>query len=701
MTTTITHQPAGGMRVALRQAWQTSWALRYGVVTVGYVLGALLGLSLAMDNPHVTAVWPPTGIAVAAVVIYGPRMWPAIAVGAFASNVITGSSAETAAAIAIGNTLAPVAAGWLLRKRGFRPAMTQLKDVAGLMLIAAMGGMLISSILGTIALAAGGLIEPGRGFQTWFQWWVGDASGVSVVAPLLLALTSRDRDLLRRRRVEAGALFALTSLIAVTAFETGLPMRYLVFPLAIWAALRFQQFGSSILTFLIAAIAIWQRARGNGPFAEMSMVASALALQGFNAAVALTSLSVSAVMAERTKAQDGLRLATFELEARVERRTEELAESERRMREAQALAHIGSFHWDMVADTVNWTDEMYRIYGLDPDLFPATFQAYLASVHPEDRTRVRQTIEAAVVAKRSYDHEYRIVRPQGEVLWVHGRGAVVLDDDDRMIGLTGFCHDITQRKQIEDSWRAAFEGEREAAKRLRAVDEMKNSLLAAVSHELRTPLTVIIGVSDTLARPEIELDSDDTRYLLGRLGVHAQRLHKLLMDLLDLDRLNRGILEARPRPTEARELILRVLEALEINDHPISIEMDATTLLVDGAHIERIAENLIVNAAKHTPPGTRIWVRTERTGTGITLSVEDNGPGVPGELRDVIFEAFRQGDTPSHAPGTGIGLSLVAKFAWLNGGRAWVEERPGGGASFRVLLPAADPVQSETSAGAA
>jgi two-component system sensor histidine kinase KdpD len=274
----------------------------------------------------------------------------------------------------------------------------------------------------------------------------------------------------------------------------------------------------------------------------------------------------------------------------------------------------------------------------------------------------------------------------------------VLDDAGRMVALAGFCHDITERKNVEDSLRSAFEGERKAAKRLREVDEMKNSLLAAVSHELRTPLTVIIGVSDTLARPEVRLDSDDTRYLLGRLGAHAQRLHRLLMDLLDLDRLNRGILEARPRPTDLRELVERVLEALEIPKHPISVELDPTVLFVDAAHVERIVENLLVNAAKHTPSGTRVWVRTEESQSGITLIVEDDGPGVPQELREVVFEPFRQGETPSHAPGTGIGLSLVARFARLNGGNAWVQGRPGGGSSFRVRFPIRD---ESASAGAA
>ena len=699
MTVQTQQAAAGGTMGSLRQAWTSSSALRLGVLAAAYIVGAQLGLSLAVENPNVTVVWPPTGIAVAAVVLYGPKMWPGIALGAFMSNVLNGAPAETAAAITIGNTIAPVLAGSLLRRGGFRPAMTRLKDVASLVFIAALGCMLISSILGTLALALGGLIDPGRVVPTWFEWWVGDASGVSVIAPLLLTLTSSDRRLLRRHAVEAWTLFGLTLVVSATVFATVLPLKYMVFPLAIWAALRFRQLGGAILTVIVSAVAIWQRSRGSGPIADVSIVAGLLALQGFNAAVAFTSLCLSAVMAERSRAQEGLERSAAELELRVARRTTELEESERRMREAQARAHIGSFHWDMTADVVTWTDELYRIYGLDPREFPATFDGYLASVHPEDRTHVRSTIERAVTTGGSYEHEYRIIRPDGEVVWVDARGEAVLDDQRRMVGLAGFCHDITDRKKVEDSLRAAFEGEREAARRLREVDEMKNALLAAVSHELRTPLTVIIGVADTLARRELGLQTEDARYLLGRLGAHAQRLNRLLMDLLDLDRLNRGIIEARPRPTELRELVHRVLDALEINNHPIAVETEPVVLSVDTAHVERIVENLIVNAAKHTPAGTRVWVRTVEAPGGITLAVEDEGPGVPVELRDAIFEPFRQGETPSHAPGTGIGLSLVARFAQLNGGHAWVEDRPGGGSSFRVLLPAAS--GAELASGAA
>jgi signal transduction histidine kinase len=114
-------------------------------------------------------------------------------------------------------------------------------------------------------------------------------------------------------------------------------------------------------------------------------------------------------------------------------------------------------------------------------------------------------------------------------------------------------------------------------------------------------------------------------------------------------------------------------------------------MALDAAKVERIVENLVANAVRHTPEGSSLWVRVQRSDDGVTIVVEDEGPGVPPDLREAVFEPFRQGPAKEsvHSPGVGVGLSLVARFAELHGGRAWVEERPGGGASFRVFLPAA------------
>ena len=218
---------------------------------------------------------------------------------------------------------------------------------------------------------------------------------------------------------------------------------------------------------------------------------------------------------------------------------------------------------------------------------------------------------------------------------------------------------------------------------------MKNTFLQAVSHELRTPLSAILGFALTLEREEVALTPDESREIIHRLAANARKLERLLTDLLDLDRLGRGILEPRRRPTDAAGLVRHVVEGMELSDdRPIRVEATTVTVNIDPAKVERIVENLVSNAVRHTPPGTRIWVRAERLDGGMLLRVDDAGPGVPEDMREAIFEPFRQAPTARpHSPGVGIGLTLVARFAELHGGKAWVEPREGGGSSFRVFLP--------------
>ena len=673
-----------------RSPEQDRAALLVGIalVAIAYFVGAKLGLRLAFTNRNVTSVWPPTGIAVAALLLYGRRLWPGIALGAFLANLSNDAPALTAFGIAIGNTIAPLAGAEMLRASGARPTLERARDVLGLIFLGGIA-MLLSATGGTTTLAVAGALDPGAYGSTWLTWWLGDALGVAIFAPFLLTFFSPGADLIpfRSRPWEALALVATTTAASLLVFSTEVTLPYMLLPFAIWGAFRFYQHGASAVTVLISVITIIQTVADRGPFTAQTQTTDLMSLQAFNATVALTALLLAAVTRERHTAQEGLLAAAGALEERVADRTAELATSEERMREAQALANIGSWYWDVKANAVTWTDELYRIYGLEPQSSPATFEGYVARVHPDHRDQVVEAVQGTLSSGESFDHEYRVVRPTGEERWVHARGEVLFDAGGAVVGLRGYCHDVTGRKAAEDALVYALESERETARRMRLLDEFKDSLLTAVSHELRTPLTVIIGLASTLRSEELELTPDDLRELVRRLESNAYRLDALLMDLLDLDRLNRRVIEPSPRSTGLQDTVLRVLEVLEVPNHSVSCDLGSSVVSVDPAHLERIVENLLANALKHTPPGTQIWVRAQDAPEGVVLLVEDAGPGVPAELGDEIFEPFRRGDTNSHAPGTGVGLSLVARFAALNGGRAWVEARPGGGASFRVLLP--------------
>jgi len=249
---------------------------------------------------------------------------------------------------------------------------------------------------------------------------------------------------------------------------------------------------------------------------------------------------------------------------------------------------------------------------------------------------------------------------------------------------------VQELSERESQLEKALSREQTAAERLRAVDAMKDTFLRAVSHDLRNPLTAILGVALTLERTRMELPRDKGMELLGMLVDKAHKLDRLLTDLLDLNRLEQGVLEPNRSPTDLGALVRHLVEEIDhLEGRPVHVEVGPLVANIDGPKVERIVENLLINTTRHTPAGMPVWIRALARGPDLELVVEDSGPGVPAELAGTIFEPFRQGPSASgdHSPGVGIGLSLVARFAQLHGGRAWVGERYGGGAAFHVLLP--------------
>lgn len=246
---------------------------------------------------------------------------------------------------------------------------------------------------------------------------------------------------------------------------------------------------------------------------------------------------------------------------------------------------------------------------------------------------------------------------------------------------------VQKRAEVQrqaDLLRHALEREHENAEQLRQVDDMRMAFVSAVSHDLRTPLSTILGFAKTLERALPTVPVEEAQQMASRIAVASKRLEKMLSDLMNMDRLRRGVLEPDRISTDIAHLADRVVAGLEVQDRNVEVVAEPTSASVDPVQTEHILQNLVANAIKHTDEDSSVWVRINRENGGVLIIVEDDGDGVPDDAKESIFEPFRQGGPGGS--GTGIGLSLVAKFAELHGGRAWVEDRPGGGASFRVLL---------------
>jgi diguanylate cyclase (GGDEF)-like protein len=304
--TSWTHSPPWPGRIAARAGHPA----RLAIVCAVYFGAAKAGLAFAFANQSVTSIWPPTGIALAAVLIWGYRMWPAIAVGAFLANITTAGPVLSVLAIATGNTLEAVVGAFLLSQvAGFRPSLERVRDVLSLVVFAGLLSTAISATVGAASLWSAGLVHDGQVLSTWRVWWLGDLGGVLVVAPALLILAARPA-LERRPRVRVEAFVLAFALVAVTtiAFSTRVSFTYLVIVIVLWIGLRFQQPGTAVAGLVASGIAIWATVHGSGPFVGGSEDAELLRAQLFVGVAMISGLVGSALSAERRSAVERLQL---------------------------------------------------------------------------------------------------------------------------------------------------------------------------------------------------------------------------------------------------------------------------------------------------------------------------------------------------------------------------------------------------------
>ncbi|QHA08270.1 hypothetical protein GQF42_37870 [Streptomyces broussonetiae] len=279
-----------------------------------YYGSARLGLLQQLVRGQVTPLWPPSGIAVAGLLLRGLRVWPGIALGAFLVNISLGPSLPAVLAITAGNTLAPLCSYALLRHIGFRNELDRLRDALALIFLGAFTGMLISATTGSGTLVLADVVSTEGFWPTWSVWWTGDAMGVLVVVPVLLVLGAArlPRGVPPLRWLEGLLLLAAT--VGVGVVETSsVPLMFLGFPLLIWAAFRFQLAGAAPCALAVSTFAVITAARGAGPFAGHDLLTGMITLQAFNGSASLTALLVSAVISERNQTQQEIARACGEL----------------------------------------------------------------------------------------------------------------------------------------------------------------------------------------------------------------------------------------------------------------------------------------------------------------------------------------------------------------------------------------------------
>jgi PAS domain S-box-containing protein len=672
------------------RAAKTSTFLRYaalfGAVTAAYYGTAKLGLALAFAHSSVTAVWAPTGIALAAILLWGYRLWPAVALGAFLANLGTGVPLLVVFGITTGNTLGALLGAWLLSLVGFRRTLDRVRDVLSLIVLAAMVSTTVSATIGVSSLYAGEILPARELSSTWLVWWLGDSGGDLLVGPVLLLLFTGGLPAMRRAR-RVGECVLLAALLVATsflAFSFTRPIGYLTFPLLVLGAVRFRQCGAALGSLAVAGIAVWFTSRGTGPFVDASPDTSLIYAQTFACSIAITALVLAAITTEREQATEALAALGEELEAKVHERTADLEASEGELAQAQAVAHIGSWKWDVATDEISWSDELFRICGLEPGSVKISYRFYRTElVHPEDRVLVEEAFARCYETGAPFAVHHRIVRPDGGLRWIHGRGEAVMGDS-RPIALHGTAQDITElleaRQELEVYARKLEQSNREL-----------EDFASVASHDLQEPLRKIQAFGGRLSARFADALGSDGREYLTRMESAAARLQTLIEGLLTVSRVTT---EAEPfDAVELGEIAREVVSDLETQLEDTGgrvVVRELPIVEADRLQMRQLLQNLIGNALKFhkpdEPPMVTVYEQRSENGSA-SIAVSDNGVGFEGRYADRIFTAFERLHGRAEYDGTGIGLALCRKIVQRHGGTIEARSVPGVGSTFAFTLP--------------
>ncbi len=662
-------------------------------LAAAYVLADSLGLTLATDLPVVTPIWPPTGLAIAALALFGRRLWPAVWAGALVTGFLATGELLPSLGIATGNAAEALLGAQFLRRLGGRRAFGSPRPFLAFLATAGLLAPLVSASVAMASLYVGGLLPLQRLPLIGITWWFGDALSAWVLVPFLVqahgALHSRPRAPGPARLLEAAALAAYLITACLLTFAgvlpepfNRLPLSFMTLPPLLWAALRFRKLGISTALVALAALTLWGTAQGFGQFSGLSPEWSFLLLQTFlgNAVVAFQ------ILAQLVWARD--------------RAVEDMRESKRTL--DGIVRSIPGIIWESrgVPGEPGFRFNFVNAYaetllGYAPSEWLADPGLWLSMVHPDDRGRLVAEAVQTFRGERRIPTEVRLVAKDGSLVDVEIRAVRLRDGAGRPVGLRGFAMDISDRHRAEERLRKVEEQLRQSQKM-----EAVGRLAGGVAHDFNNLLTAVNGYSELLlgslekggrqwdhAR-EIRIAGERAAALVRKL-LSFSRKEMVQPRILDLNALARGLEDSlRGLLGDAGRLVYSLDPALP----PVKADPDQVT---------RVILDLASNAREAMGRDCVLTVATDavRVGGDLTgfhlrpppgayarLRIADTGRGMGRETLEHLFEPFFT--TKDKSKGTGLGLPAVYGILESLGGGIRVESVPGRGSTFLLYFPA-------------
>jgi PAS domain S-box-containing protein len=676
------------MRTALTGPGVPSGKLPYlgllaGIALV-YVIAAKFGVAWTFENHMSSAIWPPAGIALAAFILWGGRVWPGVFAGAVISDFdfFGAPLALTGMAISMGNTLAPYLSARVLRAAGFDSSLQSPRDVVLFAIYGAIAPTVLTATNGAGSLVAAGMIPLTEAFPTWWTWWVGDTSSALVITPVLLTWFAAPRVACRGIKLLEGVAALLTiALVGALYISSGMMGLYVFFPVVFWGALRFSQRENTTIVLLVTAIVAWGAIQESAPGLSVSLYERLNMLDLFIAVFSITTLMGGAIATQRRRAEAVRHSADAKL----------LEESEARFRNAFDGAAIGMAIVSLEGRYLRVNSALCRMLGYEAgELLTSTVDVI---THPDDRDRnityrieslgtdsLGPRIDGHVIEKR-YRHK------NGDSVWVLLSASLVHNADGTPLHFVSQLQDITTRRQLEDQVRAS--------QRLEAVGQ----LTAGIAHDFNNLLAVISlnlelisddGGADSFggARAQVALRACNRGAKLTRQLLAFARKQALSPLNHDLSALLHGSIQ-----------LLR--HALPGN---ISIEMRAESgpaceVHIDQGQFENAILNIALNARDAMPDGGMLRFSFSlrdldrddgalRSGRYAEILIQDTGCGMASHVLARAFEPFFS--TKSFSQGSGLGLSMAYGFIRQSGGDIRIASAEGQGATVTIVLPVAD-----------
>lgn len=658
------------------------------LVAASYFVSGKIGLALAFVHANATAVWPPTGIALAALLLFGYRMWPAVMLGAFLVNWTTQGTGAASIGIAAGNTLEALIGAYLVNRfcRG-RACFDRTADTFKYALLASLPGPVASATIGVTVLSLCEVAAWHSFGPIWMTWLLGDIGGALVVAPVLILL-SGIRAVRHSRWNVLEALLLLAAICAVggTVFcespplvgTLGKPLGFVCLPLVVWAAFRFGSQGAATASILLAGIATWGTSNGQGPFATDSPNESLLYLQAFMAIMTVTALAVAAEVNEHIEKQNRLRNA----------------EEQSRMVVESALDAIVTI--DEAGNVVDWNPSAESIFGwrraeaLGRPIAALVIPENMHRAHWEGMENFSRTGQGQMINRRM---QLSAVRKDGTEFPVE-LTVLPLRRLDGQWQFSAFLRDISERKAhetaIEAANRTLDRRVQERTAQLELITKDLESFCYTVSHDLRAPLRHILGFLDILKSESSGALSPKSSECLGYISESAHTMDRLIDDLLAFSRMGQAALNKAvvpPRPLiEALQPLL--MEGCKGRDIAWKIG-NLPDLYADPSMLRQVFLNLISNALKFSASREQAVVEVgaaELPGHD-AIFVRDNGIGFDMKYADRIFDPFHRLHSTADYEGSGIGLAFTKRIVEKHGGKIWAQSEPGKGATFYVALP--------------